>query len=884
MRFEHWLYVLPLKWKSLARRGEVDRDLDDEIRYHLETQVEALVAKGMASDDAWRRVRREFGGIAQSKERCRDARGLDGLDALAQDSRYAVRMLWRYPGFTGVAVLTLALGIGVNAAAFSLVDGILLSRLPYAAPDALISVTGTYPNAGLAAMRDEVRTIDVAAYAEGKWFTLKGGAGPIRVAGARVSAELMPILGVEPALGRWLQPGDDVVPRDRHVILSDALWAARFGRDPGIVGRFVELDGVRREVVAVMPASFQFPSARTEVWVPLALDSRNTSSYWAGDYMPIVGRLRDGASIEEAHAEVRLFQSRIVSRFPWTMPADWNQDITVIPLGDAVVGDVRTRLLILMAAVALVMVIACANVANLNLSKAAARQREIAIRAAVGASPRRIARQLLTESVVLAVLGGAAGLFVAGEALAVLKLVLPPDTPRLSDVQLSWRAVLFTGGISILTGCGFGLTPVLSALRLRLRNILDSGGRGSGPVLAGRVRAVLTVAQVACAVLLVIAAGLLMRSLWMLSRADPGFRAGQVVTARISAAEAVCSVPERCLAFSHAVWDQAQAAAGVSGAALVNTLPLTGVVAKRSFDLEGFSVPTSENAPLFWLHVITPGYFQVMGIPVESGRPFTREDLTGPPVAIVTSATARQYWNGQNPIGRRVRFVGEKQWHTIVGVVADVRAYTLTKRVPDWMDGTVYVPNSRYGTMEDGRVPADMTLTLRTTLDRGHVESLVRRLVEGVSGEAVVGEIRPMHAVLAAAVEAPAATTSLVATMAGLALVLGCVGVYGLLSFFVSRQTRDLGIRFALGARRRDVLWLVVREGVVMSTTGIAIGIAAAMVLTRSLSSELYGVSPTDPVTYAAVAGAIFLVTLMACYVPTRRAMNVDPLIVLREE
>ena len=448
MRLERWLHALPLKWRSLVRRQQVERDLDDEIRYHLETEVESLVSKGMDRAEAWRMVRRGFGGIDQSKERCRDARGLNAIDSLRQDLRYAARVLGRHPGYTVVAVLTLALGIGANSAVFSLIDGILLARLPFPAPDRLVSITGTYPNGGLAAMRDEVQTMDVAAYAEGKWFTLKDGGDPMRVAGTRVSAELLPILGVKPARGRWLRQGEDVSPQDRYVILSHDLWATRFGSDPNIVGRFVELDGVRREIVAVMPQWFQFPSARTQIWVPLGLDSRNTAGYWAGDFMPVVGRLRAGASMGDAHAEIRFFQSRIATRFPWKMPADWNQNVTVIPLRDALVGSVKARLLILIAAAALVLLTACANVANLSLSKAAARQREIGIRTAIGASPRRIARQLLTENIVLAFFGGGVGLLFAWQSLAVLKLVLPPDTPRLTDVAPELAsAALHRGGL-----------------------------------------------------------------------------------------------------------------------------------------------------------------------------------------------------------------------------------------------------------------------------------------------------------------------------------------------------------------------------------------------------------------------------------------------------
>ena len=881
MRIEHWFYMVPLRWRSVVRRRAVDRELDDEIEYHLQQEVDALAAGGMDRSEARRLVERRLGGLDLAKERCRDARGTAFLDALVQDLRFGARMLRRSPAFTAVAVLTLALGIGANTAVYSLVDGILLSPLPYPDPSRLVSVTGTYPNGGLAEMRDTVRALDVAAYAEGHWLTLTGDGEPMRLATTRVSAELMWVLGAKPALGRWLRPGEDVAGRDRSVILSDAIWQTRFARDAGIIGRFIELDGVSREVVAIMPPSFRFPSARTQLWVPLGLDPRDTPHYWAGDYMPIVGRLRPGATLGQAHEEIRLFQSRIGAHFPWPMPASWNRDVAVVPLAEWLVGGVRSRLLILMAAVALVLVIVCANVANLSLSRAVARERELGIRAAIGAGPRRIARQLLTESVLLSAIGAVAGLFVAVQALAVLKLVLPPDTPRLADAHLNWRVLGFTGALAVGAGCAFGLAPVVQALRIRLRVAMDGGGREGRRAIAWPIRAGLTVAQVACAVLLVIAAGLLVRSLWMLTRVDPGFTPQGVITAVVSPTGPVCRTPDGCLAFYRAFEERVQAESGVQNAALVNTLPLTGAVAKRSLELEGLGAET----PLFWLHAITPEYFRVMDIRLESGRAFSRADLSSnAAVAIVPSATARRFWPGQSPLGKHVRFAGESRWHTIVGVMADVRGFDLTRNVPSWIAGAVYVPHGLNATMEDGRIPMDMTLTVRTTLGKGEVAALLRRVATGLSGQVAISEVRAMSAVVAAAVAAPAATTSLLVTMAGVALVLGCVGVYGVLSFLVSRQTRDLGIRLALGAQRRDVFWLVIKEGAALCLAGVALGVLGAVAIARWLASELYGVSPTDPAIYGTVAVVVSLVTLVACYVPTRRAMGVDPLIVLREQ
>ena len=885
MGIARWWYTLPLRWRSLVRRREVEADLDDELRDHLERRAEEHAAAGVPPDEAWRLAVRSLGSVDRTKEQCRDVRATAWLDTLAQDVRYAARTLRRAPGFAAVAVLTLALGVGANTAVFSVVDDVLIARLPYPAPERLISLTGTYPGGAFAALREEFQTADVAAYAEGHSFTLTGDAEPLRLTGARVSAELFSILGVRPALGRWLRPREDAEGRDRYVVLGYELWETRFRRDPAVVGRSIVIDGIPREVIAVMPASFRFPSARTQVWVPLGIDPGQTARYWAGDFMPVVGRLRPGAAIEQADAEIRVFQSRIGDRFPWPMPSDWNATVSAIPLHDALVGGVRSRLLMFVAAVVLVLVIACANVANLTLSRAATREREIGIRTALGASPRRIARQLLTESVVLATAGAVVGLLFASQAIAVLKLVLPPDTPGLGDARLNWRVLAFTGVLAVLTGCAFGLAPVLQAVRIRLRRALDSGGRGGGRLVAGPVRSALTIAQVACAVLLVITAGLLVRSLWTLSHLDPGFRTDDVVTARVSPGQSVCGAPERCLAFYRAVEDQLRATAGIRGAALVNTLPLTGAVAKRSLELEGLTTARdSQTAPLFWLHTVSADYFQVMDIRVQSGRAFTTEERSGrPPVAIVTASTARRFWPGTSAVGKQVRFVGEPHWHTIVGVVADVRAYHLTQGVPEWIDGVVYVPFGPHATLEDGRIPSDLTLAMRTTMDSAQATAALKRVVSGVSGEVAVDDVQPMRAVVEQAIATPAATTSLLVTMAGLALVLGCVGVYGVLSFLVSRQTRDFAIRLALGASRAHVFWLVMREGATLCAAGILIGFAGAAALTRWLSSELYDVSPTDPITYAAVAAVVSLVTAVACYVPTRRALGVDPLVVLRD-
>jgi len=807
------------------------------------------------------------------------------MTSLLQDIRYALRQMQKNPGFTVVAVLTLALGIGGNTAVFSLVDGILLLPLPYHQPEQLTSVTGTYPKGAFVAMREQMRTMDVAAYSEGHEFNLTGSGDPVRLTGTLVSAELLSILGPRPALGRTFFPGEDNAGQDNFVVLSHALWQERFGSDSSIVGHSLELEGESRQVLGVMPADFHFPSVKTQLWIPLRNDSRNPVAYWAGDFMPVLGRLRPGATLQQARAEVRLFQSHVGALFPWRMPASWNADISVVRLQNGMVADVRTRLLMLLGAVAVVLLIACANVANLTLSRAASCEKEISIRSALGAVPRRIARQLLTESVLLASLGGLLGLGLAAAGLSLLKVALPPDTPRLADVQMDWRVLLFTGGLAILTGFIFGTAPALQTSRTAVAQSLNSIGRGASVSVSQHLRSALAIAEVGFAVLLVTAAALLIRSFWTLSHMNPGFRPEHVVTARITPNESFCTDPARCLSFYRNVLEQVQAAPGVSGAALVNSLPLAGRVSKRSLDIENFVIPPAQTSPLFWLDVVTPEYFHVMDIPLLSGRWFTNSDASGnPPVAVVAAATARRFWGDESPVGKHIRFVGEKDWRTIVGVVADVRAYDLQHSEPEFMQGTLYVPQSPKGTLEGGRLPAEMTIVVRTSSDEAQAGATLRRIVTGLNQEAPVSEIRTMRAVMSEAVSTPASTTSLFVTFAGLALMLGMVGIYGVLAFLVLKRTREIGIRIAMGAQRRDVLWLVMKEGAKYSLVGIVLGLAAAVGLTRLLSSELYGVSPLDPMTYAGVAMVMAMVTLLASYIPTRRAMRVDPLIALRGE
>ena len=879
------LRQLVLKLAALFRRDTLDGELNDEISCHLELAIEENLRAGMSPGEARRRALVQFGGTQQALESAREERGLPWLETLLQDLRYGARMLRKFPGFTLVCVLTLALGIGANTAIFSLVDSILLRPLPFPEPQNLVSLTGTYPKGAFVALRGQVKSLDVAAYYEGYEFNLTHQGEPVRLSGTLVSADFFMVLGVRPELGRYFHPGEDRAGDDNYVVLSHSLWQQRFGGDPSVVGRAIELEGVSRQVLGVMPADFRFPSSKTQVWIPLHDDPRDTIAYWAGDFMPLIGRMHPGANLGQARSEVRLFQSGVFALFPWPMPKAWNADISVVELKHEMVGDVRTRLVLLLGAVGLILLIACVNVANLALSRAGTREKEVALRLAIGADRRRIIRQLLTESVLLALLGGLLGLLLATQGLQLLKLALPAGTPRLEEAHIDWRVLFFSGALSILTGLLFGIAPALQSSSSDLAGTLKSVARGAAAAVSHRLRGALAVAEIALAVLLVVAAGLLIRSFWSLSHVDPGFRTVRLLTARVTPNESFCSDAQRCISFYDQLLQRMEAGPGVTSAALVNTLPLGGRVAKRALDIENQVVPPGENGPLFWMDVITPGYFDVMKIPVVAGREFTSADAAGdPPVVMVSASTARRFWPGQDVVGAHIRLSSEQEWRTVVGVVADVRAYDMQRSVPDWINGTIYLPYNKRATLEGGRVPSDMSLVVQTGFEESQVQDTIRRCILSLGDEVPISEVKPMQSVLSESMSSSASTTGLFVAFASLALILGAIGIYGVLSFLVSTRIREFGIRMALGATARDLLWLVLKEGAIFSILGIALGLASAFVITRLLASELYGVSPADPFTFLAAGFLMTFVTLLACYIPTRRAMRVDPMVALRYE
>jgi len=875
-----------MRWlQRLLHHARAERQLDSELRFHVEQQIADYIVAGMSPEEARRRARLEFGGLDQVKEEVHEAERGYLLETLLQDVRYGLRMLRKDASFTAIAVLTLALGIGANTAIFSLVDAVLLRPLPFRDPARLIGVqNATYPKGGFAAMRRQVHTMNVVAYDDGHQFNLTGFGEPVRLNGTLVSANFFSVLGAKPQLGSTFSPGQDEAGRDAYVVLSHAVWEKIFRGNPSAIGLVIDLDGVPRQILGVMPVGFRFPSPATEVWIPLGIDPRNATDYWAQDYMPAIGRLKPGVTMARAQAELRLFQSHVRTMFPWPMPKNWNAGLSVQPLQSVLAGNVRPWLLILLGAVGLVLLVACANVASLTLSRASIRTKEIAIRSSLGAGRPRIVRQLITESVVMALAGGTLGVLLAGSALSLLKTFLPGDTPGLGNIAIDWRVLAFTAAISVLAGIVSGAVPAVQSSRTDLNVSLKSSGRGLVSSASRRARRVLVIGEIGLAVLLVSAAGLLIRSLWTLSHVNPGFSATHLLTARITPNESFCNDAGRCVEFYRQVLGRVDALPGVSGAAVINTLPLGGRVNKRSLYLEGKrQVP--QDSPLVWQNIISAGYFRLMKIPLLRGREFTQADSTGnPPVAVLSASTAQRFWPSQDAVGKHIRFADRAEWITVVGVVGDIRGFSLQQTIPSYMDGAIYVPYGRQATMENKRIPAAMTLAVRTDLDAHGLAPAIRRIVGSLNEDTPVSEIKTMTTVLSDETSAPRSVTFLFVLFAGIAFLLGAVGIYGVVSFFVGQRTREIGIRMALGAQKADVLRVVLREGLFLTLAGMVAGFLAALALTRLLQSFLYGVSPTDPLSLGGVAILFALVAAAACYVPARRAMRVDPVIALREE
>ena len=872
----------------------VEREVDDELRFHLETRVDALVTRGLTRQAAEAQARQEFGDLRAAKAeiaaidrgRVGRERRADWWEALTQDLRFATRALLGRPSFLVISSLTVALGIGANAAIFSVVDAALLKPLPYADPDRLVSV---WPDGAMmfgifVQVRDANRTLDpMAGYSGGTAVSMTGASEPARLVQSEVTSRFFDALGVPAEVGRTFQGGEDQPGRDRIVVLGHALWQQRFGGDRGIIGRTVIVDGIARTVVGVMPAEFRFPSPSIDFWIPASLDASpaNMGRYWGMSHLNVIGRLRRGVSVAQAQQEMAVLVDRSRASFPWRMPDAWGTGVTVVPLERKVVGDVGPLLIVLFGSVAVVLLIACVNVANLLLGRAAAREREIAIRASLGAGRGRIIRQLLTESVMLGLVGGALGLVVAVGGVRGLLLLVPADLPRITEVVVDGRVLAFTMITALATGLGFGIAPALRASRPTLQAVLGATRSAGGTLTRRRLSELLVVGQIALGVVLVAGAGLLIKSFWRLHQVELGFRPEQLVAADIPIPAFASDSAARGPLFFEAVLERAKAIPGVRSAAMASVLPFGGVGSMQSSfaaDIEANPVAPGGSAPMLVRTVVSDEYFRTMGIPLLRGRHFGPADgNTAPAVAIVDELTAKRLWPNADPLGQRFRPVWMKPWVTVIGVVGSVKRDSLNSAG----EVSVYLPG---GTMGGFWFPPQMTLVVRADADVPTVGARIRAAVASVDPTVPVKSVRPVRDLVSDSAARARFTMLLLVTFAIVALTLGAVGVYGVVAYAVARRTREIGVRMALGARASDVLRMVLREGGVLAGIGVALGIAGSLAVSRVLAGFLFGVTPTDPAVFVSVPAVLVLVALGACVIPARRAARVDPATALRSD
>ena len=804
------------------------------------------------------------------------------MESLVNDVRYGIRSILKRPGFSLVAVVTLALGIGATSAIFSVVNGILWRPLPYPNPQQLVMAWTNHQARGGPAQEwfspaeiDDWRaqnTVFSQFSALNNWApTLTGGDEPQSLVGAAVSYDMFNLLGIAPARGRSFLPEEDQPKAANVAILSDELWRTRFNSDPNMVGKSISLNQEAYQVVGVMPAGFQFPIIPgVQVWRTLR-PTLNPSCARGCIVLRAIGRMKDNVRIEQAEADVSTIASRLAAQYPET---NSKVGATLVPFQEQLVGNIKRPLLILLAAVGFVLLIACANVANLLLSRAATREREMALRSALGASRGRVIRQLLTESGLLACAAGVTGLALAYWLLRLLVSLSPQGTPGLDQIAIDRYVLGFTVLTAAFTGIVFGLAPALQLSKVDLNRSLKDTGKGTpGGGGGGRLRGALVVAEMALALLLLIGSGLLMKSFVLLQRVDPGFNPDHVVTLRMILSRTPYPTTPQIVNFYTQLLDRVKATPGVQSAATISTLPLSGNQTDTNFLIEGRPAPPPNQEPSAWFNSISPDYFQAMQLRLIKGRNFTDSDNEKSPlVAIIGETMARKFWPSEDPLGKRIGR-GPDKWREIIGVVRDVRHFSLSTDPPP----TMYFPMRQ--------VPArGMDLVVRTSGDPLSMVPTLRQQVWAGDRNLAIANFGSMKDQVAASIIQQRFILTLLACFAGLALLLAAIGIYGVMSYAVTQRTHEIGIRMALGARVGDVLRLVFRQGLALTSIGVAIGMVLAFALTRLMTSLLFGVTPTDAFTFAIVAAALIVVALAACLIPARRATRVDPLVALRYE
>ncbi|MCI0403110.1 MAG: ABC transporter permease [Acidobacteria bacterium] len=803
------------------------------------------------------------------------------MGSLLQDLRYSVRTLRKSAGLTTVAVITLALGIGANTAIFSVVNAVLLRPLPYSEPERLVMVWESRPQEGVydnpVAPQDffdwrrrNQAFEDMSAFLYST-IDLSGAGEPERIATGIVSPSLFNVLGVQPLRGRTFLPEEEEDGRHRVVVMTYSLWQRRFGGDPAVVGKVLTLGGEPFEVIGVLPRTFDFPAPGLELWRPLVPTTQQMQTRTLHS-MQVFARLKPGVTLERARADMDRVAAQLAQEFPESNAV---HAAHVVPLREQVVGEVRPALLLLLGAVGFVLLIACANAANLLLARAAARQREFAVRAALGAGRWRLARQMLTESALLALVAGTAGVLLAIWGVEAVRSLIPDDIAvmGLRRIPVDGRVLVFTLGLSVLAGALSGVAPAFRGWRGGLTEALKEGGRAAGATPARqRIYAVLVVAETALALVLLAGAGLMIRTFVAFLNVNPGFDRHNLLTLQVAVPQTKYDQPAEVRGFFAQLLSDIQTLPGVETAGATMLLPLGGGDARRGIEVEGYE-PRPEERTRAHLRVVTPTFFAAMRIPLLEGRLLAPPDTDGAPLVVLVNRTAAQrYWPGQSPVGRRLR-IGSGEWREIVGVVADVKHWGLDAGVNPEM----YLPF-------DQVAPPNMTVVVRSSSDPAELAKSVRARVRALDPDVPISQVSTMEEVLAFSLAPTRFYMVLLGSFAGLALLLASAGIYGVTAYSVARKTHEIGVRKALGARNSDIFRWVLRRGFTWTLAGLLLGAAGSLALTRFLSRLLFGVSPGDPLTLLGVAVLLAAVALLACWIPARRAMRVDPMVALRYE
>ncbi|MGA2251060.1 ADOP family duplicated permease [Terracidiphilus sp.] len=869
--------------------GRTRTEIDSELYAHIAMHTEDNLRAGLTSEEARRQALIQLGGEEQARQAYRDRATLPLLEGILQDVRFALRQMRKSPGFALTAILTLALGIGANAVIYTLVDSILLRPLPYADQDRLMRVVGENlvlaPKGWIRALGEQSHAFSsIAGYGDDVEFNLTDSDIPERVFGAYVTINALDTLGIHPAIGSFFNKDDEVAGQDNDVVLGYGYWQRHFAGAPSALGSTLRINGTSRRIIGVLPAGVRFPYTDTEFLIPVSYNRADKFDPWRPFDLHIFGRLAPGVASSQARAELGRLHNMLLHVFPWQMPDIWASDMTVVPLLKSETGDMRPRLLLLFGAVGLILLIACANVANMMLARATSREREIAIRGALGASSRRLIQQFLSESIVLGITAGVVGLAAAFASLRIFVRLLPAGTPRIENISLRPSDILFTLGASVLAGLLFGIIPSVRMASLNLLESLRLGSRG----LVGKGRfgasTVLVVMQIALSVMVVTAAGLILHSLYKLSQVDPGFRTQRIVTAEVSLDSSACSVAGRCNTFFQTLLEYMSGIAGIDKVALADTLPLNGRDGSYVYDAEDHPRNAQAGASLATGRAISTGYFDLIGLRLVRGRLLTAQDASGATRAVVINEhMAERLWPHQNPIGKHLLDVNDEATPAVWDAAAAVEIVGVVRNTHDGnLDGDfadqVYLP------ITPTHEHPVMFALLRGPATPAESVSGLRRAVAGIDSSVPVTRVRTLNEVVASSVAAPRALAVLLLGFGALALIIGAVGVYSLIAYIVSWRVREIGLRLALGAQRWQIVMDVVRQSLLLAGTGCAAGIVATIALSRVLRSFLFEVGVFDPATLFAVPALMLLVALAAAWIPARRAAAVDPMVALRAD